>query len=56
MEVMGCQVHAIGKPIRPLFADLVTNETPLLPGPLVEELCQSKRMTNKHYRYGQWLA
>ena len=25
MEVMGCQVHAIGKAIRPLFADPVTN-------------------------------
>ena len=24
MEVMGCQVHAIGKAIRPLFADPVT--------------------------------
>ena len=24
MEVIGCQVHAIGKAIRPLFADLVT--------------------------------
>jgi len=24
MEVMGCQVHAIGKAIRTLFADLVT--------------------------------
>jgi len=24
MEVIGCQVHAIGKAIRPLFTDLVT--------------------------------
>jgi len=24
MEVMGCQVHVIGKAIRPLFTDLVT--------------------------------
>ena len=24
-QVMDCQVHAIGKAIRPLFADLVTN-------------------------------
>jgi len=24
-EVMGCQVHAIGKAIRPIFADPVTN-------------------------------
>jgi len=24
MEVMGCQVHAIRKAIRPIFADLVT--------------------------------
>jgi len=24
MEVMGCQIHAFGKAIRPLFADPVT--------------------------------